>query len=194
MPEHISPSCCSRFNVPPLGVFVTIALCSGLAGWPTLGEARPRGREADDVPLIAAVKTEDPAAVAAVLGQGADVDSAQPDGATALHWAAFRDNLEIADLLIDAGADVRAVNELGATALWLAADNGSAPMVERLLASGARSYLPVAPGIGEKGKGKEKGPPRDPNATHPPNKCHQASANQPLKNHQATTNQPLNNN
>lgn len=146
MPEHISPSCCSRFNVPPLGVFVTIALCSGLAGWPTLGEARPRGREADDVPLIAAVKTEDPAAVAAVLGQGADVDSAQPDGATALHWAAFRDNLEIADLLIDAGADVRAVNELGATALWLAADNGSAPMVERLLASGARPNVALPEG------------------------------------------------
>ncbi|MCS5688053.1 MAG: ankyrin repeat domain-containing protein, partial [Acidimicrobiales bacterium] len=75
---------------------------------------------AEDVPLIEAVKAGDSAAVSTLLGTGTDVDAAQPDGATALHWAVFRDYVEIAGLLIDAGADVNAANELGATALWLA--------------------------------------------------------------------------
>lgn len=101
---------------------------------------------AEEVPLIEAVKAADPAAVSSLLGTGTDVDAAQPDGATALHWAVFRDHVEIAGLLIDAGADVNAANELGATPLWLAADNGSAPMVERLLAAGARPNVALPEG------------------------------------------------
>ena len=58
-------------------------------------------------------------------------------GATALHWAVHRNDLEAAALLIDAGADVSAANVFGATPVWLAAENGSAAMLERLLAAGA---------------------------------------------------------
>ena len=91
-----------------------------------------------DAPAIVdAARAQDAAAVRTFIAAGADVDAAQADGATALHWAAYRDDHETAGILIDAGADVDAANELGATPLWLAADNGSALMVERLLAAGA---------------------------------------------------------
>ena len=54
-----------------------------------------------------------------------DVNAAEPDGTTALHWAAYRDDLESADLLLKAGAKANAANDLGATPLWNASQNGS---------------------------------------------------------------------
>ncbi len=87
--------------------------------------------------LVEAARAQDAAAVRALVAAGVDVDVAQPDGATALHWAAYRNDPEMAALLLDAGADVNAANELGATPLWLAADNGSAAMVALLLDAGA---------------------------------------------------------
>jgi ankyrin repeat protein len=92
---------------------------------------------ADEGAVIAAVRAQDAGAVQAALAEGTDVNARQADGATALHWASFRDNGKIAGLLIAAGADVNAANDLGATPLWLAADNGSAAMVKRLLGAGA---------------------------------------------------------
>lgn len=87
--------------------------------------------------LVEAIKSRDADAVRTLLAEGVDVNAPQPDGATALHWAVYRDDLDTATMLIEAGANVNAANELGATALWLAADNGSAPMIERLLEAGA---------------------------------------------------------
>jgi ankyrin repeat protein len=90
-----------------------------------------------DPRLIEAVKRQDAAAVGAMLGKGVDVNVPEADGATALAWAAHRDHLEIARLLIKAGADANAANELGVTPLMLAAVNGSAPLVGLLLEAGA---------------------------------------------------------
>ena len=87
--------------------------------------------------LTAAVRAGDVARVHTLLAAGADVNAPQGDGATALHWAAHRNDAETAALLIAAGADVDAANALGATPLWLAATNGSAPIVARLLEAGA---------------------------------------------------------
>jgi ankyrin repeat protein len=72
-----------------------------------------------------------------LLEQGADVSAAAPDGATALHWASYWDDVETAELLIREGADVNAANDLGATPLWIASLNGSAEMVQGLLEAGA---------------------------------------------------------
>lgn len=91
--------------------------------------------------IVAAARASDADTVRTLLAEGADVDAAQPDGATALHWAAYRNDHETVLLLLDAGADVNAANELGATPTWLAADNGSARMVERLLDAGADSDI-----------------------------------------------------
>lgn len=114
--------------------FVTIALLAFALALPAAGAA---AANADDAPIIEASRAQDAEAVRALIAEGADVNVRQADGATALHWAAYRDDHAIAELLIDAGADVNEANELGATPLWLAADNGSARMVERLLDAGA---------------------------------------------------------
>jgi uncharacterized protein len=90
-----------------------------------------------DLRLAEAVENRDRAAARSLLEQHVDVNSPQPDGATALAWAAHWDDLETADLLIRAGADVNAANEYGVTPLSLACTNGSAAMVERLLMAGA---------------------------------------------------------
>ena len=93
-----------------------------------------------DLRLIQAVRNRDADAVRALLKPRpptVDVNAAPGDGATALHWAAHRDDLTIADLLIRAGARVNAANDVGATPLHLACINRSAAMVERLLAAHA---------------------------------------------------------
>jgi ankyrin repeat protein len=90
-----------------------------------------------DLRLIDAVKTRDTGAVRALLKARLDVNVTQPDGATALHWAAHTDDLVIADLLLRAGARANVANDLGTTPLYLACTNRSAAMVKRLLAAGA---------------------------------------------------------
>ena len=92
---------------------------------------------AETSPLITAARNSDLAAVRTLVQQKADVKAAEGDGATALHWASYRDQLEMADVLLRAGADANAANDLGATPLWLAAQNGSAAMTRRLLQAGA---------------------------------------------------------
>ena len=79
----------------------------------------------------------DKAAARTLLQRGMNVNAPQPDGATALHWAVYQDDLETADLLIRAGANVRAMNREGASVLSLACINGNADMIERLLKAGA---------------------------------------------------------
>jgi ankyrin repeat protein len=79
----------------------------------------------------------DRTALRALLARKADVDLPQVDGATALHWAVYRDDVEAADLLIRAGADAEAVNRAGITPLAMASLYGHAPMIDRLLRAGA---------------------------------------------------------
>jgi len=94
--------------------------------------------------LLDAARARDEAAVRSLLAQKILPDVRQPDGATALHWAAHWDDPIIADLLIAAGADVNAANDLGATPLQLACVNGSAAMVRKLLSHGARTNVALA--------------------------------------------------
>ena len=90
-----------------------------------------------------AVMKGDRAALRTLLQQRADVNAPQADGATALHWAVYRDDLEAAALLIQAGANVTAANREGATPLSLASINGDAAMIDTLLKAGADPNVPV---------------------------------------------------
>lgn len=97
-------------------------------------------------PVVEAVKAGDAVALRALLAGHADVNEAEADGTTALHWAAHRDDGPAVDLLLQAGATVSARNRYGVTPLALAAENGSAATIERLLAAGANANQTVADG------------------------------------------------
>ena len=88
-------------------------------------------------PVAEAARTADWAAVGALVEQGADVTAPQGDGTTALHWAGYWDEDDMAALLLDAGADANATTDLGVTPLWTACENGSAQMTRILLEVGA---------------------------------------------------------
>ena len=88
-------------------------------------------------PIADAAMKGDTPTIRRLLAQKTDVNAPQADGATAIHWAAFSNNLELADLLIAAGANAKTSNRDGATPLYLAASNGNAAMIERLLKAGA---------------------------------------------------------
>ena len=60
--------------------------------------------------LIDAVKAGNRETVRALLRQRVDVNAAEGDGTSALHWAVRADDAETAQLLIQAGANVRAAN------------------------------------------------------------------------------------
>lgn len=77
------------------------------------------------------------AAVRAMLAEGADPNTAQTDGTTALHWAAYHDDPETAKLLLDAGADANAANRYGVPPLALACTTRNGLLVRLLLDAGA---------------------------------------------------------
>ena len=99
-----------------------------------------------DLRLVDAVERRDARAAQALVKQRVDVNATQPDGATALQWAAHWDDLPTAEALLRAGAKVNAANELGVTPLALACENGSAPMAELLLKSGANPNVRLLTG------------------------------------------------
>lgn len=88
-------------------------------------------------PLADAAENLDRATIRTLLKKHTDVNAAQPDGMTALHWAAQLDDLEVAKLLVKNRANVKAENRYGVTPLSLACANGNTELVELLLNAGA---------------------------------------------------------
>jgi uncharacterized protein len=91
----------------------------------------------NDLRLIQAVRAKDATTVRTLLKAGIDVNIAQGDGSTALHWAVQYDDFATVDLLLRAGSHANVANDLGVTPLYLSCTNRNAPMVEKLLAAGA---------------------------------------------------------
>ncbi len=108
-----------------------------------LGAAGPT-----DSPVADAAERGDLEAVRALLRDGADVNTAQSDGMTALHWAASRNDAEVARTLLYAGATVRATTRLGGyTPLHLASRAGSAEVAEQILKAGADPNVYTTTGV-----------------------------------------------
>ena len=108
------------------------------------------GAEAD-LQLVEAAKSQNWQAVRTLLeldndDEGVDASSAQADGATALHWAAFWNDLDTLKLLIDRGANVDAENDYGATPLWCGCANRHPEVVAGLLAAGANPNIGLQAG------------------------------------------------
>src|SRR5947199_10385476 len=82
---------------------VVLATCCAAAG--------------DAAPLADAVEKQDRAVAGRLLNGRTDVNAAQPDGMTALHWAAHHDDIALVRQLLDAGADVKTANRYGVTPL-----------------------------------------------------------------------------
>src|SRR5689334_11304062 len=84
---------------------------------PSSGFAAVRSDIAD------AAQRKDLAAVRAQIEKKADVNAPQPDGTTALHWAARWNDLDMARALVQAGAVAKAANRDGATPMFLASES-----------------------------------------------------------------------
>ena len=100
---------------------------------------QPSRATAVRAPLVAdAAMKGDLAAVKKAVQQGADVNVAQGDGMTALHWAADRGDSAMTELLLKAHANVNTITrDAGYTPLHLASRKGSAAVVRALLQAGA---------------------------------------------------------
>ncbi len=84
-----------------------------------------------------AIEAKDSARTSRLLASKPDVNAAQVDGMTALHWAAFHDHAELGRKLLKLGANAKAKNRYGITPLYLACLNGNGSLVRSLLESGA---------------------------------------------------------
>lgn len=96
--------------------------------------AAPPGTKA----LVDLVRTGERAAAMALLDKGGvDVNAPEGNGTTALHWAAYQGDAELADRLLRAGARPSSANDFGATPMSEAAAKGDAAIIRLLLRAGA---------------------------------------------------------
>ena len=111
-----------RFAAVPVWVGV-LAVCLGTA-------------TAADT-LVEAVKAGDRDAAFAMIADGADVNESEPNGTTALHWAVYREDVDLVERLIERGANPSTANGFGSSPMMEAAVNGNAAIVGLLLEAGA---------------------------------------------------------
>ena len=100
--------------------------------------ARLQPALAADSPVADAVMQHDTARLQQLLQAHVDVNAPQPDGSTALHWAAYHDDVPAAQSLLRAGARAEVATDTGMTPLLLACEAGDATLVKGLLQAGAQ--------------------------------------------------------
>jgi uncharacterized protein len=106
-------------------------------GWALVLLASGSTVSGGDAPLPDAAEKADRASVRSLLESQVDVNQAQVDGMTSLHWAVHLDDLEMTKLLLNAKANVKVANRYGVTPLSLACTNGNEALVRLLLEAGA---------------------------------------------------------
>jgi len=117
------------------GLCLTAAVSTALAG---AFVPAAYAQTAKDTRLAAAAMNGDQAAIRTLLAQKADVNAAMGDGMTALHWAAFKDDLATVKALLAAGAAPNPLTRIGGISpILMAATNGNAAMIDALITAGA---------------------------------------------------------
>jgi ankyrin repeat protein len=111
-----------------------------------VGPAVTTAVQAADATLASAVKRGDKTAVHRLLAAKADVNAAEPDGTTALHWAAESGQVDVVQALLKAGASANVANRYGVTPLQLAATAGNVPMIQALITAGADVHTALPEG------------------------------------------------
>lgn len=92
---------------------------------------------AEREPLLNAARDADAERLTNLLAEGADPNTREADGTSALHWAVHHGDLESVLALLGAGAAVDAANRYGVKPAYLAAENGDAAMLQALIDAGA---------------------------------------------------------
>jgi uncharacterized protein len=87
--------------------------------------------------VATAARDADVDAVRKMIAAGSDVNAPEPDGTSALLWAAYQSSPELVSLLLEAGADANAANRFGVTPLLQASRYGDAATMKVLLDGGA---------------------------------------------------------
>ncbi|XP_068595115.1 protein phosphatase 1 regulatory subunit 12A [Brachionichthys hirsutus] len=101
------------------------------------GTRRAKVRFAQGAVFMAACSAGDREEVAALLGQGADINHANIDGLTALHQACIDENAEMVQFLVESGSDVSRGDNEGWTPLHAAASCGFIQIAKYLIEHGA---------------------------------------------------------
>jgi ankyrin repeat protein len=97
-------------------------------------------------PLADAIEENRRATALELIAEGVDVNAAQGDGATPLHWAAYKIDLELVRTLLDRGANPNVQNRYGSSPLAEAVKSANVPLTEMLLGAGADAKAANADG------------------------------------------------
>jgi len=92
---------------------------------------------ADTTLLMAAKKGDFSTLESLIQDKYANINEAQADGTTALHWVVYKNDREMVDILVNAGANVNVADDYGVSPLHLACTNQNAMIVKSLLDAGA---------------------------------------------------------
>jgi ankyrin repeat protein len=111
-----------------------VAVMAALSGAAAVAHA------ADSLPDVA--EAGNSATALALVDARADVNAHQDDGTTALHWAAYHDDLPLIRRLLKAGAKANVANDYGSTPLAEAAERADPEAIRLLLEAGANVESP----------------------------------------------------